>query len=86
MASPLLDTERAFDSVAADYDGPSGNNALIQRLRARTMAAVIAHIPAGGAPLDLGCGAGLGNPPVRRGRQAAARTGAVRDMGRDPVN
>ena len=26
----LLDTQRAFDSVAADYDGPKGNNALIQ--------------------------------------------------------
>jgi SAM-dependent methyltransferase len=55
----LLDTQQAFDSVAADYDGPSGNNALIQRLRARTMAAVIKHIPAGSSILDLGCGTGL---------------------------
>ena len=59
MPAHLLDTQRAFDSVAADYDGLSGNNALIQRLRARTMAAVIAHVRAGGALLDLGCGAGL---------------------------
>ena len=29
----LLDTKRAFDSVAADYDGPTGNNALIQAMR-----------------------------------------------------
>ena len=29
----LLDTQRAFDSVAADYDGPRGNNELIQRMR-----------------------------------------------------
>ena len=28
-ASQLLETQRAFDSVAADYDGPRGNNALI---------------------------------------------------------
>ncbi len=59
MSAPLLDTQRAFDSVAADYDGPSGNNALIQRLRARTIAAVLAHVPAGSALLDLGCGTGL---------------------------
>ncbi len=32
-AARLLDTQRAFDSVAADYDGPRGNNALIQRMR-----------------------------------------------------
>ena len=30
----LLDTKRAFDSVAADYDGPIGNNALIQAMLA----------------------------------------------------
>ena len=29
----LLDTQHAFDSVAADYDGPRGNNELIQRMR-----------------------------------------------------
>ncbi|TQT87338.1 SAM-dependent methyltransferase, partial [Xanthomonas perforans] len=29
----LLETQRAFDSVAPDYDGPRGNNALIQRMR-----------------------------------------------------
>ena len=30
----LLETQAAFDSVAADYDGPRGNNTLIQRMRA----------------------------------------------------
>ncbi len=56
---PLADTQRAFDSVAADYDGPSGNNALIQRMRAQTRAAVTRHAPAGSRLLDLGCGTGL---------------------------
>jgi len=55
----LLDTQLAFDSVAADYDGPSGNNALIQHLRARTMAAVTAFVPPGSSVIDLGCGTGL---------------------------
>ena len=30
----LLQTRDAFDSVAADYDGPRGNNASIQDMRA----------------------------------------------------
>ncbi len=56
---PLVDTQLAFDSVAADYDGPSGNNALIQQLRAQTMAAVTRHVANGSRLLDLGCGTGL---------------------------
>lgn len=59
MTSPLLDTERAFDSVAADYDGPLGNNDLIQWMRQRTMHAVTAHLPRRSALLDLGCGTGV---------------------------
>jgi SAM-dependent methyltransferase len=58
-ADTLADTQLAFDSVAADYDGPSGNNALIQKLRAQTMAAVIRHAPAGSHLVDLGCGTGI---------------------------
>ena len=58
-ADPLVDTQQAFDSVAADYDGPSGNNALIQRLRAQTMAAVTRYAAAGSRLVDLGCGTGL---------------------------
>ena len=57
--NPLADTQLAFDSVAADYDGPSGNNALIQRLRAQTMAAVLRHALPGSRLVDLGCGTGL---------------------------
>ncbi len=59
MTSQLLDTQQAFDSVAGDYDGPLGNNALIQRMRDRTMDAVTARIPSGSSVLDLGCGTGL---------------------------
>ena len=58
-ADPLIETQLAFDSVAADYDGPSGNNALIQLVRAQTVAAVWQYAPAGGRLLDLGCGTGL---------------------------
>ncbi|WP_167030072.1 class I SAM-dependent methyltransferase [Luteibacter sp. SG786] len=55
----LLDTQRAFDSVAADYDGPRGNNELIQRMRTTMWHTVGAELPAGSRLLDLGCGTGL---------------------------
>ncbi|MGN6561588.1 MAG: class I SAM-dependent methyltransferase [Thermomicrobiales bacterium] len=62
----LLDTRGAFDSVAATYDGPQGNNALIQQLRERLLAAVIGLIPADGRLLDLGCGTGLDSAHLAR--------------------
>lgn len=55
----LLDTQRAFDSVAADYDGPIGNNALIQQMRARLWRTVTSRLPNGARLLDLGCGTGI---------------------------
>lgn len=54
-----LDTQRAFDSVAAAYDGPLGNNALIQRMRATMWQRLRTTFPPGARLLDLGCGAGL---------------------------
>ena len=58
-AMRLRDTQAAFDSVAADYDGPRGNNELIQDMR-RELWRWIAHVFAPGSRLlDLGCGTGL---------------------------
>lgn len=55
----LLETQRAFDSVAPDYDGPRGNNALIQRMRTTLWETVAAELPVGSRLVDLGCGTGL---------------------------
>ena len=57
--SQLLDTQRAFDSVAADYDGPKGNNALIQRMRETVWRKLTDTCPPGARLLDLGCGTGI---------------------------
>lgn len=57
--SQLLDTQRAFDSVAADYDGPRGNNELIQRMRLTLWSTVRNELPASSRLLDLGCGTGI---------------------------
>lgn len=55
----LLDTQRAFDRVAGSYDGPSGNNELIQRMRVQMWQTVTATFLPGARLLDLGCGTGL---------------------------
>lgn len=55
----LLDTQEAFDSVAADYDGPRGNNALVQDMRREMWRWLDASFAGGGHLLDLGCGTGL---------------------------
>lgn len=52
-------TRRAFDSVADDYDGPSGNNLLVQRMRGQLWRTVEELFPPGARLLDLGCGTGL---------------------------
>ena len=57
--SQLIDTQQAFDSVAADYDGPRGNNALIQRMRDTIWQRLTATFPRGSRLLDLGCGTGI---------------------------
>jgi SAM-dependent methyltransferase len=55
----FADTARAFDSVAADYDGAGGNNALVQIMRAELWRAVTTRVPSCGRLLDLGCGTGI---------------------------
>lgn len=58
-AIQLGETRRAFDRVAAEYDGPLGNNRLVQRMRERLWIALADRVPSGGRLLDLGCGTGL---------------------------
>jgi SAM-dependent methyltransferase len=55
----LLETQRAFDSVAVDYDGPRGNNELIQRMRLTLWDTVHSKLSSGARLLDLGCGTGI---------------------------
>jgi SAM-dependent methyltransferase len=60
LDSQLRDTANAFDSVAPTYDGPQGNNDLIQRMRDITWSRIGALLPAGAATMiDLGCGTGI---------------------------
>lgn len=59
LASRLRDTQDAFDSVAADYDGPRGNNDLIQEMRSEMWRWLDATFAPGSRLIDLGCGTGL---------------------------
>ncbi len=52
-------TARAFDSVAATYDGPQGNNAVVRWMRERLWRTVETRLPQPARLLDLGCGTGL---------------------------
>jgi SAM-dependent methyltransferase len=58
-AARLHDTQQAFDSVAADYDGPRGNNLLIQDMRHEMWRWLDRCFARPGRLLDLGCGTGL---------------------------
>jgi ubiquinone/menaquinone biosynthesis C-methylase UbiE len=55
----LRDTQNAFDSVAADYDGNRGNNALIQDMRREMWRWLDATFAPDSRLIDLGCGTGL---------------------------
>jgi ubiquinone/menaquinone biosynthesis C-methylase UbiE len=55
----LRDTQEAFDSVAGDYDGPRGNNDLIQEMRAEMWRRLESTFSPGERLIDLGCGTGL---------------------------
>jgi SAM-dependent methyltransferase len=58
-AAALLDTREAFDSVAADYDGPRGNNPLVQDMRREMWRWLDTSFPRACHLLELGCGTGL---------------------------
>lgn len=55
----LSETQSAFDSVAADYDGPRGNNALIQDMRGEMWHWLDTAFAPGRRLIDIGCGTGL---------------------------
>src|SRR6267154_4423551 len=55
----LRDTQEAFDSVAADYDGPRGNNDQIQDMRRDMWQSLDTVFPRACRLIDLGCGTGL---------------------------
>ena len=58
-APQLRETRDAFDSVAADYDGPRGNNDLIQDMRSEMWRWLDATFAPGSRLIDIGCGTGL---------------------------
>lgn len=59
LQTRLRATQEAFDSVAADYDGPRGNNAAIQDMRAEMWRWLDRLFAPGSRLIDLGCGTGL---------------------------
>src|SRR6185437_4310344 len=59
LSTKLRETQDAFDSVAADYDGPRGNNALIQDMRHEMWRWLDTTFAPGSRLIDIGCGTGL---------------------------
>ena len=55
----LLETQRAFDAVAADYAASTSASLAIESMRRSVRWAVRHHVPVGSRVLDLGCGPGL---------------------------
>jgi ubiquinone/menaquinone biosynthesis C-methylase UbiE len=59
VSAQLRATQDAFDSVAPDYDGARGNNALIQEMRTEMWRWLDATFTSPSRLIDLGCGTGL---------------------------
>jgi SAM-dependent methyltransferase len=58
MTRALLDTQQAFDGVAAGYHRSNSGNPLLCAMRQRVHQAITSIVPAGSHLLDLGCGPG----------------------------
>jgi SAM-dependent methyltransferase len=63
----LLDTQHAFDSVAADYNRSNTENPILCAMRERVLAEVGRHVVHGGRILDLGCGPGADDEALAKG-------------------
>lgn len=59
ISEQLDATAAAFDSVAPTYDGPQGNNPLIQRMREIVWDRVNGLLEGTSSLIDIGCGTGL---------------------------
>lgn len=55
----LVETRRAFDTVAGTYHEENARNPVIREMRRRTIEAVTSRLIPGSRLLDLGCGPGL---------------------------
>jgi SAM-dependent methyltransferase len=62
----LLDTQHAFDSVAAEYDRSNSENPTLCAMRRRVLAEVERQVSRGGRILDLGCGPGADDEVLAR--------------------
>lgn len=54
----LLDTQRAFDGVASDYDRSNTENPILCAMRRRLLGEIEHRVRTGSRILDLGCGPG----------------------------
>ncbi len=59
VVEQLAATAAAFNSVAPTYDGPQGNNELIQRMRQIVWDRVVQLLDGPSTLLDIGCGTGI---------------------------
>lgn len=66
MSQTLGETQRAFDSVAPDYDRSNAENATLRAMRGRTIAAIREHAAPGSRIIDLGCGPGTDDETLAR--------------------